>query len=55
MHDTITYAFGRSWWGKAISETGVRLYLHLLFAYRHNRTRRWAKQASLTSSPQVAC
>lgn len=44
MHDTITYAFGRSWWGKAISETGVRLYLHLLFAYRHHRTRRWAER-----------
>ena len=42
MRDTITYAFGRSWWGKLISETGVRLYLKLLFAYRHHRTRKWA-------------
>ena len=42
MYDTITYAFGRSWWGKMISETAVRLYLKLLFAYRHHRTRRWA-------------
>jgi ligand-binding SRPBCC domain-containing protein len=42
MHDTVTFAFGRSWWGKLISETGVRAYLHLLFAYRHARTRKWA-------------
>lgn len=42
MHDTITYAFGRSWWGKLISETAVRLYLKLLFTYRHHRTRQWA-------------
>lgn len=42
MHDTITYAFGRSWWGWLISEIGVRAYLHLLFAYRHARTRKWA-------------
>jgi len=42
MHDTITYAFGRSWWGRLISETAVRLYLTLLFHYRHHRTRLWA-------------
>lgn len=47
MHDTITYAFGRSWWGKCISETLVRCYLHLLFAYRHARTRRWAERQRL--------
>lgn len=44
MHDTITYTFGRSWWGKLISETAVRLYLKLLFAYRHHRTRQWASR-----------
>lgn len=44
MHDTITYAFGRSWWGKLISETAVRLYLKLLFTYRHHRTRQWASR-----------
>lgn len=42
MHDTITYQWGRSWWGKLVSETGVRLYLTLLFKYRHHRTRQWA-------------
>ena len=44
MHDTITYQLGRSWWGKIISETGVRFYLMLLFAFRHYKTRRWAQQ-----------
>ena len=44
MHDTITYTFGRSWWGKLISETAVRLYLTLLFTYRHHRTRQWASR-----------
>jgi len=44
MHDRITYAFGRDWWGKLISETGVRAYLTVLFAYRHYRTRRWAER-----------
>lgn len=43
MHDTITYQWGRSWWGRIISETGVRLYLILLFKYRHSRTRKWAR------------
>ena len=42
MHDTITYAFGRSLWGWLISATAVRLYLTLLFVYRHHRTRKWA-------------
>ena len=42
MHDTITFAFGRSWWGRLISETAVRFYLTLLFACRHRRTRAWA-------------
>jgi ligand-binding SRPBCC domain-containing protein len=42
MHDTITYQWGRSWWGRLVSETGVRLYLKLLFHYRHHRTRAWA-------------
>lgn len=42
MHDTITYQWGKSWWGRMISETGVRLYLVALFKYRHYRTRKWA-------------
>lgn len=42
MHDTVTYRWGRSWWGRLVSETGVRLYLTLLFKYRHYRTRSWA-------------
>ena len=46
MHDTITFAFGRSWWGRLISETAVRFYLTLLFAYRHRRTRAWARNMS---------
>jgi hypothetical protein len=45
MHDTITYQWGRSWWGRLVSETGVRLYLTLLFKYRHYRTRKWALAA----------
>ena len=42
MHDTVTYQWGRSWWGGIVSETGVRLYLTALFKFRHYRTRRWA-------------
>jgi ligand-binding SRPBCC domain-containing protein len=46
MHDTITYQWGRSWWGRLVSETGVRFYLILLFKYRHYRTRQWALAAN---------
>lgn len=46
MHDTITYQWGHSWWGRLVSETGVRFYLTLLFKYRHYRTREWALAAS---------
>jgi ligand-binding SRPBCC domain-containing protein len=42
MHDTVTYEWGCSWWGRFVSDTGVRLYLILLFKYRHYRTRKWA-------------
>jgi ligand-binding SRPBCC domain-containing protein len=42
MRDEVTYQWGKSWWGWLISETGVRLYLTLLFKYRHYRTRKWA-------------
>ena len=42
MHDTITYQWGHSWWGRLVSETGVKIYLTLLFKYRHHRTRKWA-------------
>jgi ligand-binding SRPBCC domain-containing protein len=42
MHDTITYQWGRSWWGWLVSETAVKVYLSLLFKFRHNRTRKWA-------------
>ena len=42
MHDVITYQWGNSWWGLIVSETVVRAYLTLLFAYRHHRTRQWA-------------
>lgn len=44
MHDTITYQWGRSWWGRLVSEIGVRIYLTILFRYRHYRTRKWAQQ-----------
>jgi ligand-binding SRPBCC domain-containing protein len=47
MHDRVSYQWGRSWWGKLVSETAVRLYLGLLFAYRHHRTRRWASRERL--------
>lgn len=43
MTDRVTYAWGRSWWGRIVSETGVRAYLIMLFAFRHHRTRRWAR------------
>jgi len=42
MTDAVTYAFGRGWWGRLISQTGVRVYLTALFAFRHWRTRAWA-------------
>jgi hypothetical protein len=42
---TITYQWGRSWWGRLVSESGVRLYLTLMFKYRHYRTRKWALAA----------
>jgi ligand-binding SRPBCC domain-containing protein len=45
MKDAITYQWGRSWWGRLVSETGVRFYLTLLFKYRHHRTRKWARAA----------
>lgn len=43
MHDTVTYQWGRAWWGNLISAIGVRLYLMVLFRYRHHRTRQWAR------------
>ena len=45
MHDTVTYQWGRSWWGRIVSEIAVRLYLTVLFKYRHHRTRKWAAKA----------
>ena len=45
MHDTITYQWGRSWWGRLVSATAVKIYLVLLFKYRHHRTRKWALAA----------
>ena len=42
MRDRVSYAFGKGWLGHLISETAVRSYLTILFAYRHYRTRRWA-------------
>ncbi len=44
MSDTVTYQWGRSWWGRLVSETAVRFYLTLLFKFRHYRTRTWAAQ-----------
>jgi ligand-binding SRPBCC domain-containing protein len=43
MHDIVTYRWGRSWWGKVVSEIFVRGYLMLLFRYRHYRTIQWAR------------
>ena len=43
MTDRVTFAWGRSWWGRLVSETAVRTYLWLLFAYRHYRTQKWAE------------
>jgi len=53
MHDTVTYQWGRSWWGRLVSETGVRLYLTLLFMYRHHRTRKWAERSSAGGAPST--
>lgn len=44
MRDRVSYAFGKGWLGHLISETAVRAYLTILFAYRHYRTRRWAAE-----------
>ncbi len=44
MRDHITYQWGNSWWGALVSEIFVRLYLMVLFRYRHHRTRLWASQ-----------
>lgn len=44
MFDKVTYQWGSSWWGKLVSETGVRIYLTILFKYRHYRTRKWASE-----------
>jgi len=41
LTDDVYYTFGRGLIGCVLSQTGVRLYLHLLFAWRHHRTRRW--------------
>lgn len=46
MRDRVSYAFGNGWWGRLISETAVRAYLTLLFAYRHRSTRQWAAAQS---------
>jgi len=50
MHDKVTYQWGRSWWGQLVSETAVRMYLTLLFKYRHHRTRQWAARESANQS-----
>jgi ligand-binding SRPBCC domain-containing protein len=42
MRDTVTYQWGKSWWGALVSESFVKIYLTILFRYRHHRTRRWA-------------
>ncbi|MFM2170580.1 MAG: hypothetical protein RI957_809 [Verrucomicrobiota bacterium] len=44
MRDHIVYQWGRSWWGVLVSESFVRLYLMVLFWYRHHRTKRWASE-----------
>lgn len=44
MTDRVEYQWGRSWWGKAVSETFIRGYLVALFWYRHRRTRAWARR-----------
>lgn len=51
MTDVVTYALGRGWWGRLISRTAVRVYLHGLFSYRHWRTRAWAaRQAGMEAT-----
>ncbi len=31
MIETVTYQWERLWWGRLVSETGVKLYLRVLF------------------------
>lgn len=52
MHDRVTYLFLPTWWGRLLSQTGVRLTFHVLFTYRHWRTRQWAKSAALSADNQ---
>jgi uncharacterized protein len=50
MQDRIDYAWGRSFWGQLVSETAVRVYLHLLFGYRHRQTCLWAEKQVKTAA-----
>ena len=49
MRDRVSYAFGSGVLGHLISETVIRAYLAILFAFRHHRTRRWAAGSGGTS------
>ena len=55
LTDEVHYAFGSGILGRLVSQTGVRLYLHMLFAWRHYRTRRWANglRAHSSSAPSI--
>ena len=47
MTDHVTYLLPGGWLGKIIGETFGRWQFHFMFADRHRRTRRWARdQAS---------
>jgi len=39
--DEVHYSFGTGLLGRLVSTTGVRLYLHLMFAWRRRETVRW--------------
>lgn len=41
MVDEVHYSFGRGAWGRLVSKTGLKVYLHLMFAWRHRQTRRY--------------
>ena len=44
MTDHVTYQLPGGWLGKIVGETFARLQFRLMFADRHRRTQRWARE-----------
>lgn len=49
MTDHVTYRLPGGWLGKIAGETFGRLQFRFMFADRHRRTRRWAREHALDS------